>query len=536
MQKLTTYLLYLAAPMLFLIPTLGHAHTLMAGPGDDPKQWIFFYQQFAHCITHPTNPWYTQQLWAPHGLSLAWATCTPLLCLLATPITLLFGPWTAYNAMAYATITANAAAAYALAKTLNARHWPATAAGLLVAFSPFALTELMGRPCVYTTWPITLGLAAYALYANQERTTPWFTCAATAAMTAQLYISTETALSATLIAGLTIAIMATDPTARKTIRNTLPGLLAATAATAALAAPYTLPMLLLPHPHGWIFDPDACAADLLNFILPSPTQAIGGKFLQGITKCWQTIFQEQDAYIGIPLLATATYLLYKNRTSTAAKTITAAGTTAALLAMGPHLEIAGIVTQIPLPFKLFTNLPLADKLIPIRLAQYSTLAAITAAAVYWPKTTHHNWNKTTGTGLLIALSLCPQSKTPYWTYTPNNPSFFTTNTYRDYIVPNQIIMILPGTAEGNGALFCAEDHFYWRDAAGWIGAATQHPLYKNWLPPKQFPAWLDRHHTHTVIVPLKWIHRERPFTRTLQPICKTDGVEIYHKRPTPENP
>ncbi len=526
--KETTFY-YALLTLVLWAPINNHAHALIAGPGADPTQWIWFLQWYAHCITTCTNPWHTTTLWAPAGMSTAWATSTPLLCTIMTPITLWLGPFISYNIMATATIAANAAAARWLARCAGARRWPATAAGAAVAYSPFALTELMGRPCVYTTWPITCAVAAYILLARGRRSSLWFATAATAAMTAQVYISVEPVLAASLTAGLTLALLyAADPKARPQIRETLPGLLSAATATATIALPMLYEMLRTQHPTTPIFPPEMTAADLLNYIIPTPVNWLGGRLWQCVTVTFQVIFQEQDAYIGIPLLATAAWLYRKHAKQTTAKACACAGICAATLAMGRHLEIAGIITPIPLPMDLTKYTPILNQLIPVRITQYATLATIIGVAAAWPRTTSRTLARNTGLTLLTTLSLLPASHPDYWYYKPTNPKLFTTHRYRRYIQPGQNVLTLPETAEGKGSMYTAEDNFYWNNAAGWIGAATAHPAYRqHYFTAKKFKPWLKRHNCTLVIVPHKWTRREQPLTRTLRALANDDGAIIY---------
>ena len=526
--KETTFF-YALMTLVLWYPINNHAHALIAAPGADPTQWIWFVQWYAHCTTTWTNPMYTTNLWYPKGMSIAWATSTPLLCAIMTPITLWLGPYLAYNIMATATITANATAGRWLARAAGARRWPATAAGAAIAWSPFALTELMGRPCVYTTWPITCAAAAYILYCRRRRRPIWFIAAATAAMTAQAYISVEPVIAATLTAGCTLAILAiTDKTARRRIRQTLPALATAAATTALLSLPMLYIMLTTTHPPGAIFGQNYTSADLLNYIIPTPVNWLGGHLWQCVTVTFKVIFQEQDAYIGIPLLATGAYFYWKHRKTTTAKACAITTIGAATLALGYHLHIAGIQTPIPLPLLPTEHLPILDKLIPVRFTQYTTLAVITGTAAAWPRTNQNTLATNAGTAFLIALSLMPATHPDYWYYHPTTPKFFTTHEYRRYIQPGQNVLTLPETAEGKGAMFTAMDNFYWNNAGGWIGAATQHPYYlQGELTPANFRQWLKQHHCNTVIVPNKWIRRELPLTNEITTIAHTDGVTIY---------
>ena len=41
---------------------------------------------------------------------------------------------------------------------------------------------------------------------------------------------------------------------------------------------------------------------------------------------------------------------------------------AAILSLGPHLAVAGHLTRIPMPFIVFSHLPLLDNILPVRMS------------------------------------------------------------------------------------------------------------------------------------------------------------------------
>ena len=69
----------------------------------DQSQDVWSLWWVARQITHLHNPWFTNYLAAPVGVQLGYDTLSPLLGLLMTPVTLLFGPSASYNLLVIAT-------------------------------------------------------------------------------------------------------------------------------------------------------------------------------------------------------------------------------------------------------------------------------------------------------------------------------------------------------------------------------------------------------------------------------------------------
>jgi len=70
--------------------------------GPDQGEYVWNMWWIAHQVVHLGNPWFTSYLAAPAGIQLGYDTLTPLLGLMMTPVTLLFGPSASYNLLAIA--------------------------------------------------------------------------------------------------------------------------------------------------------------------------------------------------------------------------------------------------------------------------------------------------------------------------------------------------------------------------------------------------------------------------------------------------
>ena len=156
-QHLTAIAIYALMCIPFLIGISFEYRTQMiAGFGEDPLQWMWFLAWWPHAILHGLNPLHPNCVFAPHGESIAWATSTPLQCLLVAPITLTLGLAPAYNTIATTAIILNGWAAYWLCRCANAKHTPAVIAGAIFTYSPYFIAEMLGRPNNYCFYPIPI--------------------------------------------------------------------------------------------------------------------------------------------------------------------------------------------------------------------------------------------------------------------------------------------------------------------------------------------------------------------------------------------
>jgi hypothetical protein len=104
----------------------------------DQSQDVWSLWWVARQVIHLHNPWFTSYLAAPVGVQLGYDTLSPLLGLLMTPVTLVFGPSAAYNLLV---IAAPGLAAYAMYRA--ARLWLASPAGAVAAGAFFGLSAML---------------------------------------------------------------------------------------------------------------------------------------------------------------------------------------------------------------------------------------------------------------------------------------------------------------------------------------------------------------------------------------------------------
>lgn len=97
--------------------------------------WMLWW--VARQLSQGVTPFYTDQIFYPGGASLFWQTVMAANGLLMTPVTLMFGPITAFNTLALLTFVASGWSMALLAEAVTRHRWGAWLAGALYTFAPF---------------------------------------------------------------------------------------------------------------------------------------------------------------------------------------------------------------------------------------------------------------------------------------------------------------------------------------------------------------------------------------------------------------
>jgi len=105
---------------------------------NDQDQYVWSFWWVARQVVHLGNPWFTSHLAAPVGVQLGYDTLMPLLGIVMTPVTLLFGPSATYNLL---TIVAPGLAAYAMYRA--ARLWLPSRTGAIAAGAFYGLSGML---------------------------------------------------------------------------------------------------------------------------------------------------------------------------------------------------------------------------------------------------------------------------------------------------------------------------------------------------------------------------------------------------------
>ncbi|MGH3209747.1 MAG: hypothetical protein ACRDNO_18520 [Trebonia sp.] len=452
----------------------------------DPQFYVWSLRWWPYAVSHGINPLFSNQIGAPPGYDLAWASTTPSLDLLMWPVTAVWGVLVAYNVVLLSVPPVAAWAAFIAARRLTGRFWAALFAGAVYGFSPFELIHnWQGQPnltvialfplmvyLVVRWWDGSLGPIAFA---------GWLTLL----MAVEFYTFNEAFAEMTLVwAGALLIGLAVAGRAgwRKVAR--LAGLTGiAYAGSLVLAAPYLI--YALRHYQGTLTRQEpAFSLQFARLIVPATAQAFGLTPVIGYSDhLGRTGI---DDYVGAPLLVILLLPAILPWSSRVSRLLALGFVFVLALAAGPILVVNPHNVH-TLPWARLWSLPIARSAEPSRFIVFGILTLAIALAL-WLAAPTRNWLVTVarwGLGLLavavlitdaptsyLAVNPAPPGYTPPATAHPVNklPAFITQGLYRQYLHPGEIVVVF--TARGNaGMLFQAAANFYFRIAGGYINAS-----------------------------------------------------------------
>jgi hypothetical protein len=459
-------------------------------------------------VSHGVNPLFSNQIGAPHGYDLAWASTAPSVDLLMWPVTAAFGVVVSYNIVLLLIPPVSGWACFVLARRLTGRFWPSLLAGAVYGFCPYELMHTwQGQPnlTVIALFP----LMAYLVlrWWDGSLRAAWFVIWLALAMALQFYTFNEAfaEMTAVLAGGLAIGLAVAGRAAWRKVAR-LAGLTAiAYAGSVLLAAPYLV--YSLRHFQGALTRQEpAYSLPLIRLIVPNALQSFGVTPLVSYSSRLGRTGIEN--YVGIPLIAVLLLLAVFAWRSRLSRLLLIGFAFVIVLAVGPNLIVTSVRHTRRLPWAGLWNLPFARSAEPSRFIVFGVLALAIALALWLAAPVPGKPARGKAAprillqagrwclGLLAVAAIITDSPTSYQAVNPlplgyrppatmhavnQLPAFITQGGYRRYLRPGETVAIL--TYRGNaGMLFQAASGFYFRIAGGYINAsltpvnALPHPV------------------------------------------------------------
>jgi hypothetical protein len=411
--------LCLALALATMWPGLFTGHDTIVGDAGDPSFSIWALQWLPFAIGHHLNPLFTDYLHYPAGANLMWNGSILFPALVLAPVTVLFGPLVSYNLLVLLSMSLSGWCAY-LAVRRFSRHWVSAAiGGLLYEFSPFMASQIVGHSQLFPAmFPPLLVIFADEILVRQLRR-PWLIGGLLGVATAaQLLTGTE--LLAISIAMSVPALITLAIIFRAQLRERLGyALRAAAAALAVFAvlAGYPIYYLLLgPQRVSGTLQGDVYMAHPAAFVIPSKLQLIGGP----------SAISDSSVYIGVPmlLLLIGVTVWMRRRPAVVAAAVTVACTM--VLALGDFLTVGATSTDIRLPWRIATKLPVLNNVLPVRLMVVAYLALAVIVAIFLDRVLEAPRWKRVGGLAVAAVALIPLIPTlPIESSQLDIPAFFT---------------------------------------------------------------------------------------------------------------
>jgi hypothetical protein len=461
----SAFLFYAAVSIVFL-DHFALIRGRIMGAGADPLQFVWFFAWFPWAIAHHINPFYCPLIWQPLGVPLLWVTSVPLLALLAAPVTLLAGPELAYNLVLLATPVLAAWGCYLLCLRITKDFAAACIGGFVFGFSGYEAAANLAtiNLSFVMLLPLLVLLALHRL--DGEITRLRCVLLASVMMVAQFFISIEIFATAAFFGAVTwAAAYRVFSHRRAALLALLMDAVIGAAVTLAALAPFLLLMAGDAHfvklPAQW---PYIFTADGLNFFIPTRQTWLGSEAGAAISRHFVGGLQEQDAYLGLPLLLIIALFAWRSRRGRAGGFLLILFFVFVLASLGPCLRIEGHFTRVILPWLLFLHVPLLASALPGRFALYVSLVAAVIAAI-WVAQRGRRYARL-GLGVLACIVLLPA---PHQSVPIPHSQFFMPGRLQAALGPRSRILVLPFGGQGASTYWQAENRFGYAQTGGYLG-------------------------------------------------------------------
>ena len=300
--SLAALLYAVVSALVFARGLIGH-RDYFVGLDTDPGVHMWFFNCWRFSLAHGLNPFFTDLVWTPLGINLAWTTCIPLPSLISIPLQVTVGEPATYNIIVMLMPPLAAFAAFLLCRRITGAFLPSVLGGYIFGFSPYMLDEIQRHLVLICIFPVPLVLLVVLKKLDAEISTRRYASALAALLVVQFLCSVELFATITIVGGFALLLAMTlfkPPT-----RTRLAGLIASTAAAYLLAmillSPYLYYLFAFGFPHSPIWPPSRFSADLAGLLIPRPTTALGSfSFLAAIARSCD--LASNTDYLGIVLI------------------------------------------------------------------------------------------------------------------------------------------------------------------------------------------------------------------------------------------
>ncbi len=446
------------------------------GHGADPYAFIWFLAWYPFAIAHHLNLFWSHYAWQPLGVNLAWMSAVPALAIPVAPLTVWFGPVAVYNFLVLTAPVVSAWCMYRLCCRISGDPVIAVTAGFLFGFSTYEAAQVSTLNLSTTFLLPCLGWTMLVRAQGGMSRLRAVTLIAIAAV-GQFLISTEifaiTIVFGALTWGLSYGLA---PTWRAVLRVAAFDVLIAGAVAGIVLLPVLVlmfsdfPYIRLPKLWPYFF-----AASPAGFFIPGPNNLLSWQPAQGLLNGFLDDYQEQDTYLGWPLLAIMYLYARRNRQDRRAQVLVVTVVILMIFSLGPHLWEGQKYTNIRLPWALVMRLPLLDGALPVRFALFVSFFAAIIATLWMSEAADEDARRRRlGAGILACIAIWPAPRAH--TVQPQ-AVFFAPGRVEAVLGRSKQLLILPFSYHGASSFWQVESGFGFTQTGGYLGfppRAMQH--------------------------------------------------------------
>jgi hypothetical protein len=435
------------------------------GDNKDPKLFIWYLGWIPHELSQWHNPLLTDYLSYPPGVNLMWNTSLVFPALVLWPVTAIFGPVVAYNALMTGAVALSAWLGFLAARRFLGGWLVCLFAGFLYGFSPGMMAQATGHPhaMIGLFPPIALILGHEILVLQRLR--PALAGGLAGIAAALQLITGEEVLAATALVALLgvflLAFMHRHSVAKR-LRYAAKAVGAAVLSFAVLAAyPLAVQFFGPQRVYGDVQRPDVYVSDLLAFFVPNhvllhstATTEIVSHFTGNST--------EDNAYVGLPMMVLFGLGLVAGWRRPSIRWAGLLTLAIAVLSLGPHAHIYGQTTPVWLPWSAVAWLPLMGNAVPSRLMLIALLGVGIVVGSLWAVRDRLTRGWRLGTSALLVAGLVSVIPAiPATSTTASAPSFFQSGGSVESIPAGSVVLVTPFSSRQS------TDAMFWQTVAGY---------------------------------------------------------------------
>jgi hypothetical protein len=440
------------------------------GRDTDPPQTMWFFNWWRYSVTHGLNPFFTDLVWTPLGINLAWTTFVPLPAWISTPLQITVGEPATYNIVISLVLPLAAFSGFLLCRRITGAFWPSVLGGYVFGFSSYMLGEVLAHLDLVAVFPVPLVALLTLKRLDGEISARRFAILLASLLTVQFLCFPEIFATITIVGGfallLALALFDRDVRARL-VGLIAPGIAGYLMATVILS-PYLFFLLARGFPHAPIWTTASYSADLLAFLVPTGTAMLGtGRIAIGLARTFQHDLFENGAYLGIAIIIFVEIFRRHYWRDPVGKFLTIMFVVLVIAAIGPTLHVAGR-QGFSMPWAIVGRLPILSIALPVRFMMYASLIVAVMVAMWLAAAATRPSTKFAAAAILVA-SIAPNPHASFWVSPLDIPAFFTDRTYATELEPREIILPLPWGNLGNSMYWQLQSDMYFRMAGGWTG-------------------------------------------------------------------
>jgi len=446
-------------------------------PKVDPYIYIWCLNWWPFAVIHGFNPSVSIFIWSPTGYPMWWANSIPSLAVILAPITLTLGAIRSWNYIMLVTPGINAYACFLLIRYITKKSAGAFVGAIFFGFASYVTSAQLGHlslslvPFVPLAvllvlkraaggigrWPYILMMSALAVF--------------------QFGLSVEVLASSAFFGLIAFLLFIRWYRESYDVGGVAKDTLIAVVVSMLVLSPALYYMVVgakdLP---TVINSPEVFSADLINVLVPNPTIWIGGEAFKWIGSKFTGNYSEQGAYIGVGLCVILIFAILKDFHQRWSKPLLVMLALTSIFSLGPVLWIAGQNTGIPLPWTIFTKVPIIRHALPTRFTVYSSLSI----AIYigmWLSSAGDK-KKASIRYLTVAVSFLLLLPNPVWFKFGDvaTPKIFSNQEAQRVFGKSANVVVLPYGQLGNSLLWQLESGMAYRMAGGYVGFAPQSQL------------------------------------------------------------